>query len=98
MSRCEFCGRFLYKVVSEKYLLCSKQCRSNFKKCNLLELENIILNKVSVNKIQIKLLVKSIPEYDKFQVTSAVRRLIYFKKLVRVVGKDEITLNSFILK
>ena len=89
MPRCDYCGRSLFKNVSVKYFLCSTKCKSKFKNQNfMLKLEkNVFLNVVDgitpndVNKFI---------ESDKFDVISAVRRLVYFKKILYIKTNDEI--------
>jgi len=89
MPRCDYCGRSLFKNVSGKYFLCSTKCKSKFKNQNfMLKLEkNVFLNVVDgitpndVNKFI---------EFDKFDVISAVRRLVYFKKILYIKTNDEI--------
>ena len=89
MPRCDYCGRSLFKNASGKYFLCSTKCKSKFKNQNfMLKLEkNVFLNVVDgitpndVNKFI---------ESDKFDVISAVRRLVYFKKILYIKTNDEI--------
>ena len=38
-SRCKYCGRILYKKVSEKYIVCSSKCKSLIKKIDYIKID-----------------------------------------------------------
>ena len=92
MQRCDYCGRIIYKNVSGKYFLCSSKCKTKFKnKKYISEIENAVISVVK-DGIMLNEIVK-ILEYDKFDIVSAVRRLIYQKGSLYIKANSEINLN-----
>ena len=92
MQRCDYCGRVLYKNVSEKYFLCSSKCRTKYKnKKYLSKLEQSVTSVVK-NGILVKEIVNKL-DYDKFDTVSAIRRLIYKKGSLFIKANSEINLN-----
>tara|TARA_B100000902_G_scaffold399808_1_gene472674 strand:+ start:5323 stop:5625 length:303 start_codon:yes stop_codon:yes gene_type:complete len=89
MTRCDYCGRFLFKNVSGQNNLCSNKCKSKFKNKNLMiKLETIVFSNM-VNGITSKEMNK-IVLVDKYDLISAVRRLVYFDKKLSIKTNDEI--------
>jgi len=89
MTRCDYCGRSLFKNVSGQNNLCSNKCKSKFKNKNLMiKLETIVFSNM-VNGITSKEMNK-IVLVDKYDLISAVRRLVYFDKKLSIKTNDEI--------
>ena len=92
MQRCDYCGRIIYKNVSGKYFLCSSKCKTKFKnKKYISEIENAVISVVK-DGIMVNEIVK-ILEYDKFDIVSAVSRLIYQKEKLYIKTKSELNLK-----
>ena len=97
-SRCNYCGRILYKQVSEKYFVCSQKCKSLIKNITYIDTVDSIVLSISSNKWNtVDELYKKV-EVNKFDFISSVRRLIYFKGLLVAKEKKEIKQKSLISK
>ena len=95
MQRCDYCGRILYKNVSGKYFLCSSKCKAKFKnKEYISDLEHAVISVVK-DGIMVNEIVK-ILEYDKFDIVSAISRLIYQKEKLYIKTKSELNLKVLI--
>ena len=92
MQRCDYCGRILYKNVSEKYFLCSSKCRTKYKNTKYLSKLEQSFTSVVKNGILVKDIVNKL-DYDKFDTVSAIRRLIYQKGSLYIKANSEINLN-----
>ena len=91
MQRCDYCGRSVYKNVSGTYVLCSSKCKKKHKdRIYMSDLEQKILSLMAdgITVTEIDLIV----EDDKFDIVSAVRRLVYFDKILFKKTKTEINL------
>jgi endogenous inhibitor of DNA gyrase (YacG/DUF329 family) len=97
-TRCNYCGRTLYKQVSEKYFVCSKKCKRLIKNNTYIETVDSIVLKVNSTKWNpVDDLNKKV-HVNKFDFISSVRRLIYFKGLLLTKEKKEINQKSLISK
>tara|TARA_B100000676_G_C17562536_1_gene573004 strand:- start:6 stop:323 length:318 start_codon:yes stop_codon:yes gene_type:complete len=97
-SRCNYCGRILYKQVSEKYFVCSQKCKTLIKNITYIDTVDSIVLSISSNKWNtVDELYKKV-EVNKFDFISSVRRLIYFKGLLVAKEKKEIKQKSLISK
>ena len=97
-SRCNYCGRILYKQVSEKYFVCSQKCKTLIKNITYIDtVDSIVLSINSTNWNTVDELYKKV-EVNKFDFISSVRRLIYFKGLLVAKEKKEIKQKSLISK
>ena len=97
-SRCNYCGRILYKQVSEKYFVCSQKCKTLIKNITYIDtVDSIVLSINSTNWNTVDELYKKV-EVNKFDFISSVRRLIYFKGLLVAKEKKEIVQKSLISK
>ena len=77
-SRCKYCGRILYKNVSEKYFVCSNKCKSLIKKFDYInKVDAIVIGMNNYKWNTVEDLSKKV-EINKFDFVSSVRRLIYF--------------------
>ena len=97
-TRCNYCGRTLYKQVSEKYFVCSLKCKSLIKNTEyIISVDSIVfdLNNYKWNKVE-DLSQKS--QINKFDFISSVRRLIYFQEKLRAKDIKEINQKSLISK
>ena len=93
MLRCDYCGRILYKNVSGKYNLCSANCKYKFKnKTYFKELELAVFSEIK-NGIIVSDLVSKLA-HEKFDIVSAVRRLIYLEKTIYLKTNNELNLKS----
>ena len=97
-SRCNYCGRILYKQVSEKYFVCSQKCKTLIKNNTYIDtIDSIVLSINSTQWNTIDELLKKV-DVNKFDFVSSVRRLIYFKGLLMAKEKKEINQKSLISK
>ena len=97
-SRCNYCGRILYKQVSEKYFVCSQKCKTLIKNITYIDTVDSIVLSISSNKWNtVDELYKKV-EVNKFDFISSVRRLIYFKGLLLTKEKKEVNQKSLISK
>ena len=97
--RCNYCGRKVFKNRSQKYQLCSNNCKKLYsKKEDIVSFENRIKEIVKQKPIQILQIQKEFNKNEKFMVISAIRRLIYFHKFYTSQSNNEITQKSIIFK
>ena len=97
-SRCNYCGRILYKQVSEKYFVCSQKCKSLIKNITYMDkVDSITLSITNTKWNTVDELSKKV-EVNKFDFISSVRRLIYFKGLLVTKENKEINQKSLISK
>jgi hypothetical protein len=97
-TRCNYCGRTLYKQVSEKYFVCSKKCKRLIKNNTYIETVDSIVLKVNSTKWSTVDDLNKKVDVNKFDFISSVRRLIYFKGLLLTKEKKEINQKSLISK
>ena len=97
-SRCNYCGRILFKQVSEKYFVCSKKCKTLIKNITYIEtVDSIVLSVNTFNWNTVDELLKKV-DVNKFDFISSIRRLIYFKRLLLTKENKEINQKSLISK
>ena len=97
-TRCSYCGRILYKNVSEKYYVCSIKCRSLIKNSDYInKIDSAVININGYKWNTVEDLLKKV-EIDKFEFISSIRRLIYFKNELKSKEKKEINQKSHISK
>ena len=97
-TRCNYCGRTLYKQVSEKYFVCSQKCKRLIKNSTYIEtVDSLVLRVNSTKWSTVDDLNKKV-DLNKFDFISSVRRLIYFKGLLLTKEKKEINQKSLISK
>ena len=97
--RCNYCGRKVFKNRSQKYQLCSNNCKKLYsKKEDIVSFENRIKEIVKQKPIQILQIQKEFNKNEKFMVISAIRRLIYFHYFYTSQSNNEITQKSIIFK
>jgi len=97
--RCNYCGRKVFKNRSQKYQLCSNNCKKLYsKKEDIVSFENRIKEIVKQKPIQILQIQKEFNKNEKFMVISAIRRLIYFHNFYTSQSTNEITQKSIIFK
>ena len=97
-TRCNYCGRILYKQISEKYFVCSQKCKRLIKNNTYIEIvDSIVLKVNSTRWSTVDNLYKKV-NVNKFDFISSVRRLIYFKGLLLTKEKKEINQKSLISK
>ena len=95
-SRCKYCGRILYKNVSEKYFVCSNKCKSLIKKFDYInKIDAIVIGMNNYKWNTVEELSKKV-EINKFDFVSSVRRLIYFENELKAKEDKEINQNSLI--
>ena len=95
-SRCKYCGRILYKNVSEKYSVCSNKCKSLIKKFDYInKVDAIVIGMNNYKWNTVEELSKKV-EISKFDFVSSVRRLIYFENELKAKEDKEINQNSLI--
>ena len=97
-SRCRYCGRILYKQVSEKFIVCSQKCKTLIKNITYMDtVDSVVLGVNSMKWSTVDELLKKV-DVNKFDFISSVRRLIYFKGLLLTKEKKEINQKSLISK
>jgi uncharacterized protein YcbK (DUF882 family) len=97
--RCNYCGRKVFKNRSQKYQLCSNNCKKLYsKKDDIFSFENRIKEIVKQKPIQILQIQKEFNKNEKFMVISAIRRLIYFHNFYTSQSNKEITQKSIIFR
>jgi len=97
--RCNYCGRKVFKSRSQKYQLCSNNCKKLYlKKDDIISFENRIKEIVKQKPIQILEIQKEFSKNEKFIVISAIRRLIYFHNFFTSQSNNEITQKSIIFR
>ena len=97
-SRCRYCGRILYKQVSEKFFVCSQKCKTLIKNITYMDtVDSVVLGVNSTKWSTVDELFKRV-DVNKFDFISSVRRLIYFKGLLLTKEKKEINQKSLISK
>jgi len=97
--RCNYCGRKVLKNRSQKYQLCSNNCKKLYsKKDDIFSFENRIKEIVKQKPIQILKIQKEFNKNEKFMVISAIRRLIYFHNFYTSQSYKEITQKSIIFR
>ena len=97
-SRCRYCGRILYKQVSEKFFVCSQKCKTLIKNITYMDtVDSVVLGVNSTKWSTVDELFKRV-DVDKFDFISSVRRLIYFKGLLLTKEKKEVNQKSLISK
>ena len=95
-SRCKYCGRILYKKVSEKYIVCSSKCKSLIKKFDYIrKVDSIVINLNSYKWSTVEDLSKKV-DINKFDFISSIRRLVYFENILEVKERKEINQKSLI--
>ena len=95
-SRCKYCGRILYKKVSEKYIVCSSKCKSLIKKFDYIKrVDSIVINMNSYKWSTVEDLSKKV-DINIFDLISSIRRLVYFENILKVKEKKEINQKSLI--
>jgi len=88
----------LYKNVSEKYYVCSIKCRSLIKNSDYInKIDSAVININGYKWNTVEDLLKKV-EIDKFDFISSIRRLIYFKNVLKSKEKKEINQKSHISK
>ena len=97
-SRCRYCGRILYKQVSEKFFVCSQKCKTLIKNITYMDtVDSVVLGVNSTKWSTVDELLKRV-DVNKFDFISSVRRLIYFKGLLLTKEKKEVNKKSLISK
>ena len=97
-TRCNYCGRILYKQVSEKFFVCSQKCKALIKNNTYIDkVDSIVLYVNSTRWNTVDDLLKKV-DINKFDFISSVRRLIYFKELLITKDNKEINQKSLISK
>ena len=97
-SRCRYCGRILYKQVSEKFFVCSQKCKTLIKNITYMDtVDSVVLGVNSTKWSTVDELLKRV-DVNKFDFISSVRRLIYFKGLLLTKEKKEVNQKSLISK
>ena len=97
-SRCRYCGRILYKQVSEKFIVCSQKCKTLIKNITYMDtVDSVVLGVNSTKWSTVDELLKRV-DVNKFDFISSVRRLIYFKGLLLTKEKKEVNQKSLISK
>jgi len=97
-SRCRYCGRILYKQVSEKFFVCSQKCKTLIKNITYMDtVDSVVLGVNSTKWSTVDELFKRV-DVNKFDFISSVRRLIYFKGLLLTKEKKEVNQKSLISK
>ena len=97
-TRCSYCGRLLYKNISDKFNVCSIKCKSLIKKYDYInKVDTAVININSHKWNTVEDLLKKV-EIDKFDFISSVRRLIYFQAKLRAKDTKEINQKSLIAK
>ncbi len=95
-SRCRYCGRILYKKVSEKYIVCSSKCKSLIKKFDYIKkVDSIVINLNSYKWSTVEDLSKKV-DINKFDFISSIRRLVYFENILKAKERKEINQKSLI--
>ena len=95
-SRCKYCGRILYKKVSEKYIVCSSKCKSLIKKFDYMRwVDSIVININSYKWSTVEDLAKKVVA-SAIDFISSIRRLVYFENILKVKEKKEINQKSLI--
>ena len=88
----------MYKNVSEKYYVCSIKCRSLIKNSDYInKIDSAVININGYKWNTVENLLKKV-EIDKFDFISSIRRLIYFKNVLKSKEKKEINQKSHISK
>ena len=88
----------MYKNVSEKYYVCSIKCRSLIKNSDYInKIDSAVININGYKWNTVEDLLKKV-EIDKFDFISSIRRLIYFKNVLKSKEKKEINQKSHISK
>ena len=73
-SRCNYCGRILYKNVSNKYIVCSEKCKSLIKKTDKLKsVDSTVFGLIDYKWNKVEDLFQKV-QIDKFEFISSVRR------------------------
>ncbi|MAE33362.1 MAG: hypothetical protein CL493_03465, partial [Actinobacteria bacterium] len=84
----------MYKNVSEKYYVCSIKCRSLIKNSDYInKIDSAVININGYKWNTVEDLLKKV-EIDKFDFISSIRRLIYFKNVLKSKEKKEINQKS----
>ena len=97
-TRCNYCGRILYKNVSNKYLVCSSKCNSLIKQIDYIrKVDSAVININNYKWSTVEVLSK-IVDIDKFDFISSIRRLVYFKNILKSKDEKEINQKSLISK
>ncbi len=97
-SRCNYCGRILYKNVSDKYFVCSNKCNSLIKKMDYIrKVDSAVINVNNYKWSTVEDLSKKV-DIDKFDFISSIRRLVYFKNILKSKEEKEINQKSLISK
>ena len=97
-TRCNYCGRILYKNVSDKYLVCSSKCNSLIKKIDYIrKVDSAVININNCKWSTVEDLSKKV-DIDKFDFISSIRRLVYFKNILKSKDEKEINQKSLISK
>jgi len=97
-SRCSYCGRILYKQVSEKYFVCSIKCKSLIRnKEYIISVDSIVFDLTDYKWNKVEDLSQKV-QINKFDFISSVRRLIYFEAKLRAKDIKEINQKSLISK
>jgi hypothetical protein len=95
-TRCSYCGRFLYKNISEKFNVCSIKCKSLIKKFDYInKVDTAVININSYKWNTVEDLFKKV-DINKFDFISSIRRLVYFENILKVKEKKEINQKSLI--
>ena len=95
-SRCKYCGRILYREVSEKYIVCSSKCKSLIKKFDYIKkVDSIVINLNSYKWCTVEDLSKKV-DINKFDFISSIRRLVYFENILKAKERKEINQKSLI--
>ena len=95
-SRCRYCGRILYKKLSEKYIVCSSKCKSLIKKFDYIKkVDSIVINLNSYKWSTVEDLSKKV-DINKFDFISSIRRLVYFENILKAKERKEINQKSLI--
>ena len=97
-TRCSYCGRLLYKNISEKFNVCSIKCKSLIKKYDYInKVDTAVININNHKWNTVEDLLKKV-EIDKFDFISSIRRLVYFKNELKAKEEKEINQKSHISK
>ena len=99
-TRCNYCGRTLYKQVSEKYFVCSQKCKRLIKNNTYIEtVDSLVLRVNSTKWSKVDDLNKKV-DVNKFPAIKLARMVLNTSGSLGVVfnAAKEIALDRFILK
>ena len=88
----------MYKNVSDIYFVCSNKCNSLIKKIDYIrKVDSAVINVNNYKWSTVEDLSKKV-DIDKFDFISSIRRLVYFKNILKSKEEKEINQKSLISK